>query len=670
MRLSTLFLLCSYCTIFFITSLQAKVTHIDIQSTSLYQNGKKFDNIGTYDVLKGKVYFEIDPLAAINQAVVDMQLAKRNEAGMVNFSADITLIIPTDKSKINGSLIYEFNNRGGMLLPYVDAETNALFNRGFIFVSTGWIGELLPNKNKLRLCAPIAYGENQSTLTGKIRQEIIGQKGKNRLNVNGLGHGAYEPTGRGHKTATLTKRMRESDPRQVIPIDKFYIESSWDAYHCEKDGLPEVELILEDSFEANYIYELIYEAKNPIVQGLGFAGIRDIISFLRYEKGGTNPLLDFSNQPFINRTISFGISQSGRAIRLFLYEGFNEDEQGRKVFDGAVPMVAGAGMGFFNHRFASPTRFSTQRESHLFPADVFPFTYSESTHLFSNKTDGILKKAIAKKVAPKIMHIQSSAEYWHRSAALSHIRQHPLADDKIPENVRFYAIVGQHGAGNGIPENKKAGSIAINHTNYSPFVRTLIVALDDWIKTDKTPPPSVYPTFKNGTLVNWKAQSVGWQSISNISYPTVIQQAYTANFGANFLTTKFITQHPPIIKETYPIYVPKLDADNNEMGMLKVPAVAVPTGTYTGWNLRTPKMGAAGALLRLTGGYIPFSKTKKKQRANNDPRKSIEERYPNFESYYSAYKKATDDLVQQGYLLEEEVKGILELAVKNRGLIE
>ncbi len=670
MRFKTIILCYSYCCLFLINSLSAKVTHLDIQSTSLYQNGKQFGDIGAYDVLKGKVYFEIDPLAAINQAVVDVQLAKRNENGLVTFSTDIILIIPTDKSKINGSLIYEFNNRGSTLLPYVDAETNALFSRGFVFVSTGWIGELLPNKNKLRLCAPIAYGENESTLTGKIRVELIGQKGKKRLNVNGGGHGAYEPTGKGHKMATLTKRMREIDPRQVIANDQFYIESNWDDYTCERDGLPEVELVLEDSFEANYIYELIYEAKNPIVQGLGFAGIRDIVSFLRYEKVATNPLLDFSNQPFIDRTMSFGISQSGRAIRLFLYEGFNEDEQGRKVFDGAVPMVAGAGMGFFNHRFASPTRFSTQRESHLFPADVFPFTYNESTDLFTKKKDGLLKLATAKKVIPKIMHIQSSAEYWHRCAALSHIRQHPLMDAVIPENVRFYAIVGQHGAGNGIPKNKKAGTIAINHTNYSPFVRTLIVALDDWIKTGKIPPPSVYPKFKDGTLVPWEATAVGWKKLPTIDYPKIIQQAYIADFGVNFLTTKFITQHPPIIQEIYPSYLPKLDVDNNEIGMLKVPAVAVPTGTYTGWNLRTASIGAKGALLRLTGGYIPFPKTNKEKQKTGDPRKAIEERYPNFDFYYAAYKRATENLVKQGYLLEEEVKAILELAVKNRGLIE
>ncbi len=669
MPLKTTFLSIFCWSILIISNLSAKVTHLDIQSKTLYKDGQKFGDIGTYEQLKGKVYFEIDPLADNNQMVVDVQLAKRLDNGMVAFSADITLLIPSDRSKINGSLIYEFNNRGGMLLPYVDAETNALFSRGFVFVSTGWIGELLPNPNKLRLYAPIAY-EGKNEITSKIRTELIGQKGKQRLNVNGGGHGAYEPTGKGHKTATLTKRMRESDPRAVIDPTQFYLESSWTDYTCERDGLPRVELVMEDSFDANYIYELIYEAKNPIVQGLGFTGIRDVISFLRYEKVEQNPLLDYNDDLFINRTISFGISQSGRALRMFIYEGFNADEQGRQVFDGAMPMVAGAGMGFFNHRFASPTRFSTQRESHLFPADVFPFTYGESKDLFSGKTDAILSRAIAKKVVPKIMHLQSSAEYWHRCSALMHIDLTNQKDAVIPEMVRIYSIVGQHGAGNGIPSDKKAGSIALNHTNYAPFVRSLMVALDDWVSSNKTPPPSVYPSFKNNTLVNWTKDATNWKSIHHIDYPEVIQQAYTAEFGDNFDTNKHITQHPPIIKEIYPIYVAKLDSDNNEMDMLKVPAVSVPTGTYTGWNLRTKAMGSTGDLLRLTGGYIPFAKTKKKRLANGDSRLSIKERYSNFSTYLTAYTKAANELVQSGYLLEEEVQGILDLAQKNKGLIE
>jgi len=664
---TTILLLISWLII--IGSLPAKVTHLEIQSKKLYKEGQKYGDIGTYEELRGKVHFEIDPIAAINQMVVDVQLAKRLDNGMIAFSADITLLIPSDRSKINGSLIYEFNNRGSMLLPYVDAETNALFSRGFVFVSSGWIGELLPNPNKLRLYVPIAY-TNKKEITSKIRTEIIGQKGKRRLNVNGRGHGAYEPTGRGHKTATLTKRMRESDPRTIIAPDKFYLETSWSDYTCERDGLPKVELVMEDSFAANYIYELIYEAKNPIVQGLGFTGVRDIISFLRYEKVEQNPLLDYNNNLFINRTISFGISQSGRALRMFIYEGFNEDEKGRQVFDGAMPMVAGAGMGFFNHRFASPTRFSTQRESHLFPADVFPFTYGESTDFFSGKTDGILKQAITKNVVPKIMHVQSSAEYWHRCSALMHIDLVNQKDAIIPKNVRIYSIVGQHGAGNGIPKEKKAGSLAVNHTNYSPFVRSLMVALDDWIHTKKTPPVSVYPSFKNSTLGNWAQDITNWKSIDNIKYPKVIQKAFIADFGKDFEDSQHITQHPPIIQEEYPIYVAKLDVDNNEMDMLKVPAVGVPTGTYTGWNLRTKAMGSTGDLLRLTGGYIPFAKTKKERLANGDPRLSIKERYNDFTTYLSAYKKATNDLVDNGYLLEEEVVKIIELAHKNKALIE
>ena len=601
--------------------------------------------------------------------MVDVELAERNQGGNVTFSADIVLLIPTDRSKINGALIYEFNNRGGMLLPYVDAPTNALFSRGFVFVSSGWIGELLPANNKLRLYAPIAY-QDKETIKEKIRVELIGQKGAKKQSVNGDGHGAYEPTGKGYKTATLTKRLRESDPREIVPSDKYYLETSWSDYACERNGLPKVELVMEDSFETNFIYELIYEAKNPIVQGLGFAGIREVVSFLRTEKSDRNPLIDFKGNLFITRTLCFGISQSGRAIRMFLYEGFNEDEQGQQVFDGAIPMVAGAGMGFFNHRFASPTRFSTQRESHLFPADMFPFTYGETTDLFSGEKDGLLNLARAKNVVPKIIHIQSSAEYWHRCAALMHIDLSQKKDATIPDNVRIYSIVGQHGSGNGIPSDKKVGTIASNHTYYSPFVRTLILACDDWISSNKKPPPSVYPTFENGTLVSWQENTAGWQPIPETTYPKFIQQAYTADFGPKFKEEKCITKHPPIIQNHYPIFVAKLDVDNNEMDMLKMPAVRVPTGTFTGWNLRTPKMGATGELLRLTGGYIPFEKSKKDRILKKDPRLSIEERYSNFEVYYLAYKQALKNLVNEGYLLEEEMSGILELAVRNKNLIE
>ena len=485
-----------------------------------------------------------------------------------------------------------------------------------------------------------------------------------------MGHGAYEPTGKGYKTATLTKRLRSTDPREIVPSDKFYLESSWEDYTCERNGLPKVELVMADSFEANYIYELVYEAKNTIVQGLGFAGVRDIVSFLRYERVEQNPLLDYDSELFINRTISFGISQSGRAIRMFIYEGFNEDEQGRIVFDGVVPMVAGAGMGFFNHRFASPTRFSTQRESHLFPADVFPFTYGISKDLFSGKIDGILTKAKAKKVLPKVIHIQSSAEYWNRCAALIHLDLAEQKDAEIPENVRIYSIVGQHGSGDGIPKNKKVGTIAANHTYYAPFVRTLMIALDDWINTDKMPPSSVYPTFKNGTLVDWEKGISSWKPIPNVNCPKVIQQAFTANFGKSFNSQKYITRHPPVIEKTYPIYIAKLNKDNNEIDMLKMPAVSLPTGTYTGWNLRKEEMGAGGELLRLSGGYIPFAKTKKERIKNGDIRLSIEERYDNFNAYLEAYKKATQDLVKEGYLLEEEVQGLIKLAIQNKDLIE
>ena len=650
-------------------SLSAKVVKLDLNSRKLYQNGKKFGEIGTYEEIKGTVHFEVDPKNLLNQVITDIEYAQKTPDGRIAFSCDLLLLVPSDKSKINGSLIYEFNNRGTMLLPYVDATNHVLFKRGFVFLSTGWIGELLPNDQKLKLYAPVAKLAGQE-IKGLVRQEIIGQKGKKRMSVNGPDHGAYEPTGKGYKNATLTRRFREADPRIIIDPGRFYLETSWADYTCERNGLPRVDLIMEDSFEADYIYELIYEARNPIVQGLGFAGIRDIISFFRYQMTEDNPLSDWKKEPLIRHVVNFGISQSGRAIRMFIYQGFNEDEEGRIVFDGAMPLVAGAGMGFFNHRFASPTRFSTQRESHLYPTDVFPFTYALTNDPLTGRRDGLLEKAEKKGLAPKIMHIQSSAEYWHRAAALSHTDPSGKADAPIPENVRIYSITGQHGSGNGISSGKKVGNLAINHTYYNPIIRALILAMDSWIKDNKTPPPSVYPNLKDKTLANWSAKDCQWSPIPGITFPKVIQQAFVADYGEAFESTRFITRHPPIIKHTYPVKIPVVDADNNEKGLLKMPAVACPTGTYTGWNLRTYPAHTTGDLLRLAGGYIPFARTKKERLQSGDPRLSIEERYPDFGTYFSQYKEKALELVEKGYLLEEELSDILELAVKNKKLIE
>lgn len=279
-----------------------------------------------------------------------------------------------------------------------------------------------------------------------------------------------------------------------------------------------VELALAGGFQPGYIYELVYEAQGPVVQGLGLAGIRDLVSFLKHDHSQRNPLRSADGVFIARYAYGFGTSQSGRCLRMYLYDGFNADEQGRQVFDGVMPHVAGAGLGFFNHRFASPTRHNSQHDNHLYPADCFPFTYGDEQDPFTHRVNGILRRARAAGVAPKTMHTQSSSEYWHRSGSLVHTDPLGKRDAEIPEEVRIYTFGGtQHGPGDGVPGKSARGQLPGNPSDYRPFMRGLLTALDAWVRGDREPPPSVFPRFSDSTLVGWKQDESGWRSIPGVA---------------------------------------------------------------------------------------------------------------------------------------------------------
>jgi hypothetical protein len=426
--------------------------------------------------------------------------------------------------------------------------------------------------------------------------------------------------------------------------------------------LPMIELEVSGGLQPGWIYEVVYEAEGPLVQGTGLAGIRDIIAALKHGAGQRNPLQTDAGQPLIQRALAFGTSQSGRCLRHFLWEGFNADEQGRRVLDGVISHVAGGGLGYFNHRFASPTRTNGQHDEHLFPADYFPFTYGDSTDPFTNETDGILKKCRATNTVPKVFHTQSSSEYWHRSGSLVHTDPLGKQDAEIPADVRLYTFGGtQHGPGSGFPAAKAGGQLPANPANYTPFMRALVLALDAWVKDGKEPPPSVYPRIADGTLVGWKKHEIGWPAIPGVNYPDVIQQPPHLDRGPQWATGRIATIEPPEIKGHYAVKVPALDADGNERGTLNLPAITVPVATYTSWNLRDASIGAAGELLNLQGGYIPFAATRDQRQQTKDPRPSLAERYGSFPEYERRYLEAAHRLVARGYLLPEDLPRLKSL---------
>lgn len=638
----------------------SEVTRLEILRRDPFMGDTSFGAVGTYERLSGRVYFSAEPESPCNIQIVDLIRAPRNPQGRVEWSSDFYMLKPVDLERGNAALFYEVNNRGNKLAlswfndapgNFPEHAGNAFFmRRGFTILWSGWIGEVLPGNGRLTMLVPVAR-DGDEEIIGPVRCEMAPDAPAERLNIAHFeGMGSYEPTERGAREAILTWRLREADPR--VPIHRSQFE--WCITRPPGAALPRVELQLRGGFQPGCLYELIYEAKNPIVQGLGLAGIRDLVSFFRYSDASINPLAGRDGCPAIRHTYAFGASQSGRCLRQFLYQGFNADAHGRKVFDGVIPHVSGAGLGSFNHRFASPTRHNTQHDNHAYPADVFPFAYSETKDPATGRIDGLLHRAQAQGVVPRIFHTQTSAEYWSRSASLAHTDPSGREDLPLQDEVRFYVFGGaQHGPGTD-PPRPGLGQQLSNPVDYRPFLRALLMALDAWIRESTSPPPSMYPTFSEGTLRNWDHEAVGFPPIPGVRYPTVIQQPSSWDFGPRFIDEGIMTIHPPKAGLAYGVRVPGCDEDGNELGTLRLPRVAVPLGTYTGWSLRSAAAGAENELISLNGSFIPFPKNASEREERGDPRSSVLERYTSFSEYKSRYLNAVEDLQERRFLLPED----------------
>lgn len=664
---------------------RAELVALDLHTREPFANGKSFGDVGPYEKLVGVARFAVDPDHARNKGIVDLSLAPKDKEGKVEFRADVFILCPKDPGKGNGAILYDVNNRGNKLALGMfnsggggndPGEGNGfLFRRGYTVVWCGWIGELLPGDGRLLLEPPVARDKDRP-ITGTVRYEMSSDKAVKSMPLSRRpGHGSYPPTKKGEAEGVLTWRAREGDERVVIPREQWSIERK-EVVPVEKGvkgTLGEVRLTVSGGFRPGYLYELVCEAEGPIVQGTGFAAVRDLISFLKHDTGKNNPLLA-GKKSAIDRAHAFGVSQSGRFLRHLLYQGFNVDEKGRRVFDGLMPHVAGGGLGYFNHRFAQPTRHNGQHEDHLYPCDVFPFTYGEGADEYFEQRnafqpygpgvvkrgalDGILKRTLDEdaKLAPKVMHTQSAAEYWHRSGSLVHTDTLGKKDATIPDNVRIYAFGGtQHGPA--APPLKLGNADNLpNPGNYRPLLRALLGALDAWVKDGTTPPASVYPRIDKGTLVDWKQKATGFPSLPGVRYPEVIQQPFALDLGKDFATKGLLPQEPPRILGKYAVLVPRSGKDGNDLGCLLPVEVAVPLATYTGWNLRNKDVGAEGMLYSLLGSYLPFAATEKERKERGDPRESIQKRYGDYEGYRKKFQAESDRLVKDRYLLKEDAE--------------
>ncbi|MBI1355204.1 MAG: hypothetical protein GC160_12725 [Acidobacteria bacterium] len=646
-------------------SLGARVVRLEIAERREVLGGKPFGLAGPYELIKGKAYFAVDPKNLANQRIADLKLAPVNGEGEVEFVSDIYVIKPVDLAKGNGAALLEINNRGkkGMLSMFnraagsydpVTAEhfgDGLLLEQGYTLVWVGWQFDPPVAQDLMHLFPPTARGRDGAPIRGLARADFVKTDREFSHSLADRDHVAYPVADPDAPENVLTVRDDVEAPRRTIPREKWRFAHMADGKPAEDRS----QVWLEGGFEPGKIYEVVYVAENPPLVGLGPTAVRDFLSYLKYESSEALRV----EPGAIDRTMAFGVSQSGRFLRTFLYYGFNEDEQGRKVMDGVMAHVAGAGRGSFNHRFAQASRDGHPYMNFFHPTDIFPFSDVVQKDPRNGWEDGLLATYSDRPwLLPKIFYTNSSYEYWGRAASLIHTTLDGKRDLEIPDNVRIYHIAGtQHGPGS-YPPRRTIGDQPGNAVDYRWALRGLLAALDGWIREDKEPPPSRYGKIADGTLV--APEKLGWPAIPGVRTSTKVHQAYRADYGPRFYSQGIVDNEPPKIDGSYPVLVPAVDADGNEKAGIRLPLVAAPLATHTGWNMFNGKAGPADQISSMQGSWIPFAGTKAEREKSGDPRLSIEERYANRDEYLGRAAAATLDLVEQGYLLEGDAAAVLE----------
>jgi hypothetical protein len=683
------------------------ITRFVIQRKEIFAGGHEFSITGAYEKLVGKVHGEVDPKNRLNKVIVNLDKAPRNRRGRVEYWSEFCILKPVDLARGNGKIFYDAPNRGGKrIIAFLndapqsndpstieDAGNGFLMRQGYTIVWCGWQGDLMPQKDWLVMGVTTATNHGEA-IVRQVRTEIVvEEKGIKSQPLSGDERvKSYAAASLNKSLATLT--VREKGYGQRIPVS----ESQWEFAVCERNrrtGREAIrrsaqDLYLRAGFKPGHIYEFIYPATNPLVLGLGFAVVRDLISFLRYEmkdaRGKPNPLATakqtvprFDGPPLnlppsrgenrgrnkitgISHAYGWGRSQSGRFLRDFVYYGFNEDESHRKVFDAIAPHVAGGGRLFLNYEFARPVTSSQQHTNQLEP-ELFPHAYNILKDAQTGRRDGILKRP---KTDPYVFHTQTSTEYWQKRGCLAHT-DGKGRDVTPPDKVRIYVIASaQHNSPFGSEAVKDDTQQPVNPLPAGDVLRALMVALDLWVTQKIPPPPSQYPRVGDRTLVYPDPNSTRFPKIPGTCFNGLHNRQLFLDYGRNIRRGR-MDVHPPrhIGNGAYTILVPKVDADGNDLAGIRLPAVQVPLGTYTGWNLQAERL-AKDELSGLLGSYIPFAKAPAERRRTDDPRLSIEERYKDHADYVQQVSRTARRLVDERFLLLEDAERIIDEAKKRR----
>ena len=646
------------------------ITELEVTRRSSFAGGESFGDVGPYELLEGTAHYAIEPLHASNQGITDLELAPRNSAGKVEFSSDFAMLRPLNPDQGNRRILFDVVNRGrktALTLNSVPTSTDPtapleagngyLMRRGYTVVWAGWQADVPPTPGLIGLHAPEAIGP-EGPLSGKVLCQFQCDQPTQVFLLADRQHLPNPASDPEEVEATLTVRDLPNSP--ATPVDR----GDWSFVRVEDEDIePDFNHVyMPSGFEPGRIYQLVYTTTGSRIVGLGFAAMRDAVSFLKYAPASAgNPCAGD-----IEYAYAMGRSQSGRFLRQYIHVGINQDEEGRVSLDGIMPHVAGGMRGEFNLRFGQPSK----DVCYIIP-EMFPFTDTPQADPVTGAQGSLLESMERRGPLPKLMFTNTSAEYWRGDAALIHTDLETLTDAPQSPSVRRYHFAGcQHGSGEFPPlEIRTAdgikGQLPFNSVDYAPLSRAVLENLDRWVTTGEEPPPSRHPSLDNGTAVESHTLLERFAQLPNVRVPTQATRAMRLDYGPEVDLGRTTTL-PAVEGEEFPALVADLDESFNERGGIRLPDLSVPVATYTGWNLRDESIGNPNLYIGITGGLagwtLPLPVSQADREATGDPRASIEERYADREDYLEKVTGAAMELVAEGYLLEEDVPEVLELA--------
>ena len=614
------------------------VQSLTLQSSNQYVERKTFGKYGEYEVAEFEIDYAIDPQHAANSRITDLDKAPLTQDQRVQFRGNARLVYP--KNTAPACLLVDVPNRGRptafsfnrpapteLQTTSMPSGDGFLFRHGFAVLSIGWQFDA----EGMYLEVPEAH-ENGDRINGEAISQMQPSRDTSSLLVGQGGVFTYEPSG----TGRLFQRAHTQAPYEEVDRNTWRFgrnrEGQFDATtrYISKD----------DGFSKGVVYTLVYETLGAPIVGLGLLALRDAAAFFKYD-------FDWPENP-PSLAIGYGASQTGRVLRHFVYEGLNDDESGRQIFDAVIPHIAGGQRGDFNHRFAQPGSMGIPAAG-----QQFPFAANSTFDHHSGRQEGLWDRC---QNPPKVLSTNTSWEYWRGDAALVHVSTDGKRDIRPSDDERIYMFAGTHHINGVLPLTDQFSLTGeqlpypLNTISYTPLLRAVLLNALAWIREELEPPASRYPRLSDDSLVERAVvidrflRSPRFQALPN---PDNLSGLWYTDLGEEI--DNGICRHPARLIERYPRLVSNVDETLNELAGIRLPEIAVPIGVHSGWNPRHASHGASDQTATFAG-FSVFDCVESVPESRN--------------VCYQEVTRIADKLVNSRYVLAEDRELVIDNAMK------